>query len=442
MRNRALFTCNALVLALLVFTQGARAQEQDAPKVEIGVQYSSLSINLPGFGGTEHAPGVGARVTYNLNDYFAVEAEGNIYPSVTQSDYTTGGDPQQAQFGVKVGKRWKRFGVFAKARPGFLSSSEVAVFAGTRTVDLNGVPFTFPLFEARRQTRFTTDVGGVLEFYPSRKIVTRFDFGDTIIRYGSHTVTAPSVPDSTTIPTTERPAKTEHNFQFTAGVGFRFGGGDGGSGAGATDDTSSSGDAPRFEVGVQFTSLTLNAPRTVFFLSPAAVTETSNEPGFGGRVTYNINDSVAVEAEGNFFTTRTDISDISTGGHPFQMQFGAKVGRRYDRFGVFAKARPGFVGFSSVTEITGTDVETFGGNPFFFPAFRQTRKLYFSTDVGGVLEFYPSRRLVTRFDFGDTIIRYGERNAFFSDFITTTPVIVPAEIKHNFQFSAGLGFRF
>ena len=435
-------SCLALALSFLFFCAHARAQEEDAPKVEVGAQFSSLSVNIPDTPFTETQAGFGGRVTYNFTDSFAVEAEGNFYPQDKARTPTTGGRAAQLQFGVKAGKRFERFGVFAKARPGFLSSSEVAVFAGTRTVDLNGVPFTFPLFEPRRRTRFTTDVGGVLEFYPSRKIVTRFDFGDTIIRYGSHTVTAPSVPDSTTIPTTERPAKTEHNFQFTAGVANRFGGCDGGSGAGATDDTSSSGDAPRFEVGVQFTSLTLNAPRTVFFLSPAAVTETSNEPGFGGRVTYNINDSVAVEAEGNFFTTRTDISDISTGGHPFQMQFGAKVGRRYDRFGVFAKARPGFVGFSSVTEITGTDVETFGGNPFFFPAFRQTRKLYFSTDVGGVLEFYPSRRLVTRFDFGDTIIRYGERNAFFSDFITTTPVIVPAEIKHNFQFSAGLGFRF
>src|ERR671916_75963 len=101
MKTRAPFTFNAIVLALLVFANSAGAQERDAPKLEIGVQYTSLSIDLPGFGGTEHAPGVGARVTYNLNDYFAVEAEGNIFPSVTQRDYTTGGDPQQAQFGVK-----------------------------------------------------------------------------------------------------------------------------------------------------------------------------------------------------------------------------------------------------------------------------------------------------------------------------------------------------
>ncbi len=430
----------ALSLSLLFCCAHARAQSEDAPKVEVGAQFSSLSVNIPDTPFTETQAGFGGRVTYNFTDSFAVEAEGNFFPKESARSLTTGGRVVQAQFGVKAGKRFERFGVFAKARPGFLSSSEVAVFTGTQTVDLNGTPFTFPLFETRRRTRFTTDVGGVLEFYPSRKIVTRFDFGDTMIRYGGHTVPGPAVFDSTTISTTERPAKTEHNFQFTAGVAYRFGDG-GGSDDGATDDTSSSGDAPRFEVGAQFTSLTLNAPRTVFFFSPAAVTETSNEPGFGGRVTYNINDSVAVEAVGNFFTTRTSIADLSTGGYPYQAQFGAKVGRRFERFGVFAKARPGFVGFSSVTEITGTHVETFGGTSFVVPDFRQSRKHYFSTDVGGVLEFYPSRRLVTRFDFGDTIIRYGERNAL-SDTLNTTLVRIPAEFKHNFQFSAGLGFRF
>ena len=31
-------------------------------------------------------------------------------------------------------------------------------------------------------------------------------------------------------------------------------------------------------------------------------------------------------------------------------------------------------------------------------------------DVGGVVEFYPSKRIVTRFDAGDTIIHFGRRN--------------------------------
>jgi len=124
------------------------------------------------------------------------------------------------------------------------------------------------------------------------------------------------------------------------------------------------------------------------------------------------------------------------------MQFGAKVGRRFRRFGVFAKARPGFVTFGSVNTLVGTDTVTLLGNrQFTTPVFGDRRRTYFSTDVGGVLEFYPSRRVLTRFDFGDTIIRFGPRNA--ETFLVTDPGFrIPAETRHNFQFIAGLGFRF
>jgi hypothetical protein len=219
MKTRALFPFNALVLALLLLNHSARAQEQDAPKFEIGVQYSSLSIDLPGFGGTRHAPGVGARVTYNLNNYFAVEAEGNIFPSTTQTDYTTGGDPQQMQFGVKVGKRWKRFGVFAKARPGFVSFSGVSFITATETFNFNGQQFVIPtVFDRTRRTYFSMDLGGVFEFYHSRRWLTRFDLGDTMIRYGDRQSfdTLP-VGVSRTIS-----GGLRHSLQFTAGLGLRF----------------------------------------------------------------------------------------------------------------------------------------------------------------------------------------------------------------------------
>src|SRR3712207_8974594 len=39
------------------------------------------------------------------------------------------------------------------------------------------------------------------------------------------------------------------------------------------------------------------------------------------------------------------------------------------------------------------------GQTFTFPTFDDTRRTYFSADLGGVLEFYPSSRVVTRFDF-------------------------------------------
>ena len=69
------------------------------------------------------------------------------------------------------------------------------------------------------------------------------------------------------------------------------------------------------------------------------------------------------------------------------------------------------------------------------------RKNYFSLDVGGVLEFYPTRRIVARFDGGDTMIFYRsfEFPVFFFPVQTFT---APSETLHNFQFNAGVGFRF
>lgn len=430
MKTRALFTCNAFVLALLLFNLSASAQETDAPKLEIGIQYSSLSINLPGVGGTENAPGVGARVTYNFTDYFAVEAEGNIFPSVTQTDYTTGGDPQQLQAGVKAGKRWKRFGLFAKARPGFVSFSETL----TPLPVLSGSVTTFT-FDRERKTHFSTDVGAVLEFYPSRRMLVRFDAGDTIIRYGEHKELQfdPAGSGSQFIGTAR--SEVKHNFQFTAGVGFRFGGGDDG---GALQQSSTAGErVRRFELGIQFSSLVLNAPSSGFGFDEGA----DAEAGGGARFGVNATDNLAFEIEGNFYPRRRLGINTAIGGYPAQLQAGVKYGRRFDRFGVFAKARPGLVTFSSVAEVTGYEPFVFQGQTFFIPNFRDTSKTYFSMDLGGVLEFYPSKRILTRFDVGDTMIRYPVRDNP-SSFTTTPPLQLPAELRHNLQVTAGIGFRF
>ncbi|PYS81535.1 MAG: hypothetical protein DMF67_16330 [Acidobacteria bacterium] len=218
MRRRSLFLLNASASALLLFSAGARAQGRDAPKFEVGAEFSSLSVRSPDFAGTQDAVGFGARVTYNLNASLALEAAGDIYRRLRFSDGATGGQPAQMQFGLKAGRRFERFGVFAKARPGFVTFGGVPALVGTQTVTFGGQQFVIPLFENRRKTYFSTDAGGVLEFYPSRRLITRFDFGDTIIRYGQRRSQATLDPATAF----DLPAETRHNFQFSAGVGFRF----------------------------------------------------------------------------------------------------------------------------------------------------------------------------------------------------------------------------
>ncbi|HEV7377404.1 MAG TPA: outer membrane beta-barrel protein [Pyrinomonadaceae bacterium] len=191
---------------------------------------------------------------------------------------------------------------------------------------------------------------------------------------------------------------------------------------------------PKFEVGAQFSSLSINDGFG-----------TRTEPGFGGRFTFNLTDNLALEAEGNFFPHNDRSNAFRTGGRAVEGLFGVKIGKRYKKFGLFGKARPGFISFSQgFTEFT---VVGQTGNPFTDINVRVKRLTHFALDLGGVLEFYPTRHLVTRFDIGDTIIRQGQTTITT---LSTTPggtfvplpLTFPTDTTHNFQFSAGVGFRF
>lgn len=112
----------------------------------------------------------------------------------------------------------------------------------------------------------------------------------------------------------------------------------------------------------------------------------------------------------------------------FQGQFGGKVGKRFEKWGLFGKARPGFIGFTQVFEFpAGVQVS---GNAI-------VKKLYPSVDLGGVVEFYISPRWMARFDVGDTLIRYKEVRLPELNFR-----IQPGATTHNLQLSSGIGFRF
>jgi hypothetical protein len=405
-------TLITLLITVITLASVAVAQSKK-DKIEIGVQTTSLTVFSPDFAFDETKGGIGGRFTFNFNRSIAAEAEINFFP---QKQLILGADGSsiQAQFGVKLGKRFEKFGVFGKVRPGFISVDRVfSIVPGSQ------VP-NFPInSKIERETFFTTDFGGVLELYPSSRMVVRFDAGDTLIRhperFGLLDFGGPVV--------LVRPAKYSHNFQFTAGVAFRLG-----DFPDKQPDARTSGDTQertkRFEVGAQFTSLFVdpsNSQGALFFPRIHA------EPGVGGRVTFNLTESIAFEAEGNYFT-REQFS-FPEGGQMFQGQFGAKIGKRFDRWGVFGKARPGFVGFSRVLQ-SPFGVQT---GPLTF-----RRKLYPSFDVGGVVEFYMSPRWMARFDVGDTIIRYGEIR-----FPGLPPSFsVPSVTRHNLQVSSGIGFRF
>jgi hypothetical protein len=211
----------------------------------------------------------------------------------------------------------------------------------------------------------------------------------------------------------------------------------------------------KFEVGGQFSVLQLSVPfhpPTGPFRPPVVIgSQRDTELGFGGRFGYNVNENIAVEGELNFFPSAktftgevgfSTVAEIFGDGHNLEGLFGMKAGKRFERVGIFAKARPGFLSESN----GGLQPQQEGICILIFPppagCFDAKRKTFLAFDVGAVVEVYPSKRTVIRIDAGDTMVRVGERTVpvAFSTHLGALPV--PAETTHNFQASVGFAFRF
>lgn len=218
MKRQLFFAMAAIGICLLLSPLVTRAQSTDIPKYEVAADFSSLTL-----ASRETYPGVGGRFTYNLNKSVALEAAGYFFPG--KCDTCPGqvtGRITEGLFGVKAGKRFEKWGIFGKARPGFITLSK-----GAFDVIPTGAGGPFPFtFNVHSQTNFALDLGGVIEFYPSKKIVVRFDVGDTLIHYPSRTfnflIPDPANPGGALLAPFTSPARTDHSIQFIGGVGFRF----------------------------------------------------------------------------------------------------------------------------------------------------------------------------------------------------------------------------
>jgi len=105
-----------------------------------------------------------------LTRYVAADTEVNRYPiggGVANFPVT------QFLFGARAGIRFGNIGLFGKIRPGFAR-------------------YDTALYQPGIGTKFNLDIGGVLEFYSSKHIGVRVDFGDTIIFFGTNPIGSPT----------------------------------------------------------------------------------------------------------------------------------------------------------------------------------------------------------------------------------------------------------
>ena len=186
-------------------------------------------------------------------------------------------------------------------------------------------------------------------------------------------------------------------------------------------------ESPRWEAGVQMTALHYNGSGSIYGSYASTLTldggQRTTDIGMGGRISFNAAKWLALESELNFFPR-----EFATSQNRTQALFGVKTGRRFGKVGLFAKVRPGVMRFSE-----GQLRSSFSPGD----TFRVPGQTVFALDVGGVMEINHSRRVFTRLDFGDTMLRTTDRLTTNGSSFTDV-----SRVKHGFQLSAGIGFRF
>jgi hypothetical protein len=205
-------------LSFSVHHTNAAAQTLDDHRFEVGAQFTSINLvnfedRLTGRGGNDSSfvKGVGGRITYNFTDHIALDAEANFFPE-TAFDNREFGQKTQTFVGIKAGTRNKYAGVFAKARPGVMWFGELSTLTNCSST------FSSATFVCAKpgQKDFAMDVGGIVEFYPSKRSIIRVDAGDTIVRFREEATTL-GLNNTVRIP-----GDTTHNLQVSIGFSYRF----------------------------------------------------------------------------------------------------------------------------------------------------------------------------------------------------------------------------
>ena len=200
---KRLFTiiCAALVCtcgALRAHAQQTVAADGDVPRYEIGA-------HVHGVGGTTtrdvNDAGFGGRFTYNLTNHLAIDTELNVPVDFDDDYFVVNG--VQGFAGLKAGGRYKRLGLFAKARPGFVTNFHRVP------------PGSQPFAGSQRVVKPAFDVGGVVELYLTRHMGLRYDAGVLIIPFGGEQIYEVRCP-------CPRRLGTTHNFASSLGFTVRF----------------------------------------------------------------------------------------------------------------------------------------------------------------------------------------------------------------------------
>jgi hypothetical protein len=204
MASKTLFSLVALALIFAMANVELRAQTRDR-KFEASAVFTSIDLRAV----DSREAGGGVRLAYNLKDYLAIEAEGNIFEFAIGDHPTDDLLAAQGLVGVKSGLRTRRLGVFAKARVGAVNFPMLKVHSGFCSLQ--------PICRSsgRSGNRLAVDAGAVFEVYPTERLIVRMDVGDTMIRFQDDRLFR--FPQDLIIRN-----GFHHNLQWSGSIGFRF----------------------------------------------------------------------------------------------------------------------------------------------------------------------------------------------------------------------------
>jgi hypothetical protein len=210
-----LLTSTTSVVITSILLLSALAAAQDSPgRFEAGAAFSTL--HMTGFAGF----GPAVEGDLNFGRHIALDGTFTWFPNSERGHSSASGF-----FGAKAGKRWERFGLFGKVRPGFLTfdnafRAETVLF--TPAPGGLGSIGTLLSLRSGRLTERALDLGGVAEYYPARHWTLRWDMGNMML-FQEKGPTLNFIGAGTPIlPLITPPSRTTNHFQFSTGIHYRF----------------------------------------------------------------------------------------------------------------------------------------------------------------------------------------------------------------------------
>jgi hypothetical protein len=171
-----------------------------------GVHYTNIDLPMdwPGCAACRvHSSGAGATLSYRLTNLMYLDTEVNVLPGSGSAAGKSRAEELLA--GVKVGKTFSSWGMFATLRPGVIHYDKTLIPGSTTNYE--------------NASRFALDAGGAVEYYASSRSTIRFDVGTTLVRYLSGHPDPRQLPDSVL---STAYITTQGNFHVGSGYVFRF----------------------------------------------------------------------------------------------------------------------------------------------------------------------------------------------------------------------------